>query len=104
MGSNVGFRTVLILSMAIGWSALCANPAASQEKTATGAENSGQSGGDLRTLAEVIRQLQTQVQKMNAELRKLREEQQNARAETTGGSEQSFCNLSDCTGPERKSC
>ncbi len=83
MGRDVCFKTAVILSMAIGWSAVCANPAASQEKTATGAENSGQPGGDLRTLAEVIRQLQTQVQDMNVELRKLREEQQNARAETS---------------------
>lgn len=83
MGRDVCFKTAVILSMAIGWSAVCANPAASQEKTAAGPANSGQSGGDLRTLAEVIRQLQTQVQDMNVELRKLREEQQNARAETS---------------------
>jgi len=83
MGSNVGCKTALIFSIAIGCSAVSAKAAPSQEKTATRPENSGQSGGDLRTLAEVIRQLQTQVQDMNAELRKLREEQQSARAETS---------------------
>jgi hypothetical protein len=83
MGINVYCKTALILSAAISWSVVSANPAAGQEKTAGGTENSGQSGEDLRTLAEVIRQLQTQVQEMNAEMRKLREEQQNARAETS---------------------
>jgi hypothetical protein len=85
MGSNVGCKAVFILTMAIACSgsAVCAKAGPGQEKSVAGAESSGQSNGDLRTLAEVIRQLQTQVQDMNSELRKLREEQQSARAETS---------------------
>ena len=85
MGSNVACKAVFILTMVIGCSgsAVCAKAGPGQEKSVAAAESSGQSNGDLRTLAEVIRQLQTQVQDMNSELRKLREEQQSARAETS---------------------
>src|SRR5438270_3899891 len=83
MESKIGCKAAVLLTVAALWSAKAfANPAPPQEKIDTSAEHAAASGQDLRTLAEVIRQLQTQVENMNAELQKLREEQRNARAET----------------------